>query len=209
MSFAGRTVVCVGTGPSLTLSQIEIARQKGFALTGCNNVIFDIPDLALLYACNYGWWKFYWERVRDHPASKWTTNAEAAKCFNVNWIDEVAADGLSIVPNLVHHGHGSGYTLVNLVYLLGATRIVLLGYDLKYAADYDGRARLIGSEPRHYFGEYPALLQHWPSVQVKSGIHTELLRLYGTVAKQGLVEIVNCTPDSALDCFPRMDIADA
>jgi hypothetical protein len=28
---------------------------------------------------------------------------------------------------------------------------VLLGYDLSYASDYDGKAKRIGSTPRHYF----------------------------------------------------------
>jgi hypothetical protein len=32
--------------------------------------------------------------------------------------------------------------------------------------------------------------------------------MYRSVAKQGLVEIVNCTPGSALDCFPTADISD-
>jgi hypothetical protein len=81
---------------------------------------------------------------------------------------------------------------------MGAERILLLGYDLKYAPDYDGRSRKVGSSPRHYFGEYPASMQHWPSVQVKGGVHVELLSLYKSIFEQGLVEIVNCTPGSAL-----------
>jgi hypothetical protein len=43
-------------------------------------------------------------------------------------------------------------------------------------------------------------------VQVKNGVHVELVELYRSVARQGLVEIVNCTPDSAIDCFPRATI---
>jgi len=113
------------------------------------------------------------------------------------------APGLSSEPGLIHHGHGSGYSLVNLCYLQGATRIILLGYDLTYAPDYNGKSREIGSRPRHYFGEYPAQLQHWPSVKVKDGVHFELCELYATITE---VEIINCTPGSALTCFPRVDI---
>ena len=85
---------------------------------------------------------------------------------------------------------------------------MLLGYDLRYAPDYDGRQRAPGATPRHYFGEYPSALQHWPFMNVKAGVHTQLLRLYESVAKQGLVEIVNCTPGSALQCFPMREISD-
>jgi hypothetical protein len=82
---------------------------------------------------------------------------------------------------------------------MGAERIVLLGYDLKYAPDYDGKSREIGSTPRHYFGEYPGSMAHWPSVQVKDGVHVELVEFYRSVKEQGLVELINATPGSALE----------
>lgn len=166
-----------------------------------------MPDLELLYGCNLKWWQHYWSsELAAHPAQKWTTNREAADTFGLNWIAEANRLGLSNDPTLVHHGHGSGFTLLNLAYLMGAARIVLLGYSLKYDPAYDGRARQAGATPRHYFGEYPDALAHWPSVKVQAGIHVELLDLYGSVAAQGLVEIVNCTPDSALRCFPMVGI---
>ena len=197
----GETAVCIGTGPSLTLEQIDAARQKGFVLFGCNRVFEIVPDLAVLYGVNYAFWEHYYPYCRDHPAQRWTTNARAACHFEgINYIGEVNEKGLSSDPGYVHHGHGSGYTQVNLAYLMGAERIALLGYDLKYAPDYDGRAREVGSTPRHYFGEYPtASMQHWPSVQVKGGVHVELLDFYQSIKEQGLVELVNCTPGSALE----------
>jgi hypothetical protein len=132
---------------------------------------------------------------------------EAAGRYGLNWIAEKNARGLSADPSVIHHGHGGGYSMVNLAYLMGAERIVLLGYDLAYAPDYDGRNQQVGSKPRHYFGEYPERLQHWPSVKVKQGVHVELLDLYQSVADQRLVEIVNCTgPNSALKCFPQVEI---
>jgi hypothetical protein len=205
--FQGSTIACIATGPSLTLRQVEAARRKGFVLFGCNNVWRDVPDLSLLYACNLGWWAHYWcEELKQYPAEKWTTNKVAADKFSLNWIAEKFDYGLSNNPRIVHHGHGSGYTMLNLAYLMGASRILLLGYDCKYAPDYDGKQRNVGGAPRHYFGEYPRTLQHWPSVQVKNGVHVEMVSLYASVAMQNAVEIVNCTPGSAIDCFPRADI---
>ena len=206
--FDGQTVALIATGPSLTLQQIESARHKGFALAGCNNTWQIVPDLGVLYGCNFKWWEHYWgEPLARHQAQKWTTNRAAADRFGLNWIAEANRPGLSNDPALVHHGHGSGFTLLNLAYLMGAARILLLGYDLRYAADYDGQNRRVGSEPRHYFGEYPPELQHWPRVQVRNGVHVELLELYRSVADQGAVEIINCS-GGVLDCFPRMDIND-
>lgn len=203
----GGTIACIGTGPSLTLEQVQATRARGFTLFGCNRVWEIVSDLAVLYACNLQWWEHYWGReLAAHPCEKWTTNRRAADLFGLNWIDEKNSPGLSGDPSIVHHGHGSGYTLVNLAYLMGAERIVLLGYDLKYASDYDGRTQRIGGSPRHYFGEYPAALQHWPSVKVRDGVHVELCELYASIAKQGLVEVLNATPGSAIDCFPRVNV---
>lgn len=199
------TVTCIGTGPSLRLSQIESAQRKGFTLFGCNNV-WQLCRLSVHYACNKAWWDHYWSDVADDPAEKWTCNRAAADRYGLNWVAEKNARGLSSDPDVVHHGHGSGYTLLNLAYLMGAERIVLLGYDMKYASDYNGHAQQTGSGPRHYFGEYPSQLQHWPKMRVKNGIHEELVELYRSVAAQGLVEVINCTPDSAIDCFRREHI---
>lgn len=203
--FEGRTVCCIGTGPSLTLEQIQAARRKDFVLVGCNRVYEIVPDLAVLWGTNYAFWAYY-ESARMYPASKWTVNDQARDEFGLNWIAEKNAPGLSTDPEVIHHGHGGGFSQMNLAYLMGAERIVLLGYDLKYAADYDGRERKVGSSPRHFFGEYPPEMQHWPSKRVKAGVHEELVGLYESVAAQGAIEIVNCTPGSALQCFPQVPI---
>lgn len=202
------TWACIGTGPSLTLDQIQVARERGWVLSGCNNAFQIVPDLRVLYACNFQWWREYWDEVRFHPCEKYTQSIDAATKYHVHRVNQRMGYGLSRTPNLIHHGHGSGFSLVNLAYLLGASRIVLLGYDLRYASDYDGATRRAGSRPRHYFGEYPEQLQHWPKKQVVEGVHVELLELYRQVAKQALVPIINATPGSALDCFPTMGVSD-
>jgi hypothetical protein len=177
-------------------------------LFGCNRLFRDVPDLAVLWGTNTAFWDHYWlQGLAEYPAEKWTVSHEAADRYGLNWIAEKNARGLSADPGLIHHGHGGGYSMLNLAYLTGASRIVLLGYDLKYASDYDGRNHAIGSAPRHYFGEYPEALRHWPSAKVSRGVHIELVELYESVAAQGLVEIINCTgPNSALTCFPMKEI---
>lgn len=202
-------IVCIGTGPSLTPEQIDVARQKGLRLFGCNNVFQIVPDLELLYACNAAWWDTYHVEVKDHPAEKWTTNLEAARKYGINWMGERWGIGLCRDPKVIHHGHGSGYSLVGMAHKMGAKRIFLLGYDLKYPENYDGKSQRIGDGQRHYFGEYPTHLQHWPSAKVRKGVHVELVDLYRSIHEQGLVEIINCSPGSALErVIPSMDISD-
>jgi hypothetical protein len=199
-------IACIGTGPSLTQQQIDTARRKGFTLYVCNDAFRLAPDAALLHACNWQWWDARWNEVKDLPCAKWTTRKESAEKYGINYIAEVNRPGLSQDPNVLHHGHSSGFQLMGMAHRNGAKRIVLLGYDMKFPANYDGRTRQVGDGKRHFFGEYEPALQHWPSVQVKAGVHVELVDFYRSVATQGLVDIVNCTPESALDCFPTKDI---
>lgn len=202
-----KTICCIATGPSLTQADVDTARAKGFTLYACNNAIFLAPDAELLYGCNHEWWSHYWDDVKDLPCEKWTTSTIAATRHGINWIAERHAPGLSLDPTVIHHGHGSGYSLVSMAHRAGADRIVLLGYDLKYAPDYDPGNRAAGSSPRHFFGEYPETMRHWPSVQVKGGVHVELRDLYRDIKLQNVVEVVNCTPGSAIDCFPTPTLA--
>lgn len=201
--------MCIGTGPSLTLEQIDVARQKGFRLFGCNRVFQIVPDLELLYGCNVGFWDEYWPEASTHRAEKWTVSGDAALRYGINLIQERGADGLSLDRNVIHHGHGSGFSLVSMAWRARPAAIILLGYDLTYGVGYNGRTRTLGAMKRHYFGEYSARLQHWPSVSIDDqGRHVELCRLYQTVADQKLVTIINCTPGSVLDAFMKCDIGD-
>lgn len=164
----------------------------------------------MLHGCNWQWWHRRWDVVKDLPAEKWTTNRQAADTYGINWIDQKPGfgEGLSTDPSYLYHGHGSGFQLLGMAYRARPERIVLLGYDLKYAPDYDGRNRQIGSSPRHFFGEYEPELGHWPSKMIERGVHIELVGLYTSVAEQNPCQIINCTPDTALECFQRADIDD-
>lgn len=167
-----------------------------------------VPDLAVLFATNAQWWDYYWCRddgPREHSCEKWTNSRESAERYGLHWIGSRDKDGVSRNPDFIHHGHSSGFCLLNLAVLMGAKRIVLLGYDLHYAPDYNGAERKIGATPRHFFGEYPSALQHWPKVSVKEGVHLNLIRQYESVT--GL-DIINCTPGSALKCFEQRAIED-
>jgi hypothetical protein len=207
----GRTIACIATGPSLTPRQVETARRKGFVLYVCNDAFRLAPDAALLHACNWQWWDARWPEVKDLPAEKWTTRKESADKYGINYIPERPGFGcgLSEDPAYLHHGHGSGFQLMGMAYRAQPARIVLLGYDLSYAPDYDASARSPGSTPRHFFGEYEPTLQHWPSRQVQHGRHVELITIYGAVADcNHRCPIINCSPGSALTALPMADIED-
>lgn len=191
-----------------------MARDRSWTIYVCNDAFRLAPDAALIFACNWQWWDARWDEVRDLPADKWTSNRQAADKYGIHFIEgrlQPAGFGLSTDPRYIHHGHGSGYQLLEMAKRAGADRVILLGYDLAYAPDYDGATRRPGSGPRHFFGEYEPGLQHWPKAAIRDGVHIELVRFYTCVAEQmhatGPRQIINCS-GGVLECFPRMDIAD-
>lgn len=209
--------VILGTGPSLTKEQLKIveqAKNEGKCqVFGMNHIWQDFPTLDVFLSCNKEYYDYYWhEGLKYHPATKWTWDKDTAKKYQINYVEGKWADGFSKDPNFIHYGHSSGFQVPGLAYNYGFRKMILLGYDMGYASDYNGRCRQVGSKPRHYFdgGEYPHRLQHWPSVKVKNGVFTELIQQFEKVKEINTdLEIINCSPGSHLTCFPMMDIEEA
>lgn len=201
------TIVCIGTGPSLTNQQVDIAREKGFRLFGCNNAFLVAPDLELLYAINEAWWERYWPSVESLPCEKWTGHKHVAERFRINHIEGRLMIGFAPPDaDYISHGHGGGFSVLSMAYRAQPDRILLLGYDMKYAPDYDGSRKQSGSTPRHFFGEYPPEMRHFPRGAIEEGRLDGLIRFHEAVAAQA--NIINCTPDSALTCYPSIPIED-
>lgn len=101
---------------------------------------------------------------------------------------------------------------VNLAYHFGIRDLYLIGHDMKYPRGYKPEKRDPGGD-RHYFGEYPKHLQHWPqakrSVDRETGALIGLIRAYDSmpIAELGL-KITNVSRSTMLDTFPRAELED-
>lgn len=219
--YSGRTAVLIATGPSLSEEQLTLinsARQRGDVRTfGINNIYQQVPDLDVFLSCDGPWWRWYWNdpvlRAMSETTDMWTWYPEFANEFEINYIKAIVKDGLSLDPRVVHINHGSGPMMMNLAIHYGVTKIVLVGHDMKFAPDYDGRKQQAGSTPRHYFGEYPKPLQHWPSVKVRQGVLDGLIEAYTKIEAQfrtdpllKSIDVVNCTTDTALTMFRQGEL---
>ena len=222
--FQGMTAVIIGTGPSLTPLQLELisvarfSQRRPIRVFGVNNVYQHFTNLDVHYACNREWWDHYYpkdpmlqESVQDGYTAHWTHDLQTARRYGPNYIEGRWSGGkrrvtsLSTDPNYIHYGHGSGYEVLGLAYHYGCRRFVLCGYDLRYPSGYDPVAKNPGGN-RHFFGEYPEALQHWPGSGGRNvapdGSITGLLDCYRTIDCDKLrLTIVNCSPGSALDFF--------
>lgn len=190
----GGTILCVASGPSLTREDVEYARDKVHATIVINSSFRMAPWAHILYAADFNWWDSNMSDVRaaNISAELWTVSLQAARKFGLHFIQpEKGKPGLSRDASCIRTGMHSGYQVMNLAYHLGARRVLLLGYDMQRTG---GKSHWHGDHKRpcHNNMDYKAALGHFP-------------RLALDLRSEG-VEIVNCTRETALKCFPRAPI---
>lgn len=154
-----------------------------------NDAYLLAPWVDLLYACDLRWWA---KRRPGDPqvGGVWVSqDPTACERYGLAYVASATGTGLCRTPWTINQGLNSGYQTLNLAYHLGANRVVLLGYDMK-----------VQPEKSHFFGDYP----RESGLQVPSP-YTEFIRrfrpLASDLAAEG-IEVLNCSPDTALDCFP-------
>jgi hypothetical protein len=152
-----------------------------------------------LYACDHRWWKYHIADItRDFNGTCWTQDVqweEAGKQIDpAQWgikkLISLDKPGLSREQGTIFRGGNSGYQATNLAYLMGATRIILIGVDLMMNGQ------------RHWFGEHPK------GVGLVSNYHN-FITYFRTIkpAEYG-IEILNCSRETALEAFPRHHLED-
>lgn len=194
----GETCICIATGPSLTADDCAAARESGHRLIGINDAYRLVrPDI--LYACDARWWRVHIRRVKKLMpdttiVSKYRGKADDF-CFDMGIVPVPSSGSKGLGREKIHHGANSGYQAINLAFLLGYKRILLIGYDMRGTGDRS-----------HFFGSHPTALG------LTNGTYTAYARNFVQLAEdlssEG-VEVLNCTPGSALDCFPAARLSDS
>lgn len=190
------TVVVVATGPSLTVEQCEqlkAPRAAGHIKVLGVNCAYQRAELDALYACDLMFWKTYIRDIRDRcPGLELVTqDASAHKTYNLTTrVRGSARDGLG--HHEIHTGSNGGHAAVNLAYLWGARRIILLGYDMKTGPNGE----------RHWHADHPR-----PCIQTQ--LFDQWIRRFKSTAadlENVGVSVCNCTPGSALPWFPKTSL---
>ena len=199
------TTIVVASGPSLTDEQIHIARVAQAAGL-CHAIVVNDnyrkwPNADVLYACDEPWWKENIAFVRPaFDGQLWTQSIRAARAYSLNFIPSVRQPGLTRDGGKIYVGGPSGAQAINLAYLFGSRRMILLGFDCKRAA----RSTEYPNGKLHWFGSHPKKLSQgeprdW--IPAFREIHRD--------AKERGVKILNASPDSALTFLEQVDLAEA
>lgn len=204
----GDTVVIAGAGPSLAAEDLERVQARArqdphVRLIVINRIWQWAPWADLLYACDGKWWRSSEAPGPGRFAGLKATQDPRAAEFGALRVPldlegGTRKPGMSLEPWLIRSGANSGYQALNLsLHLAGAGRRILLGFDMQAA----GRAT-------HCHGEHdaaerlknpgPANFEEWRSLFASA---------VPDLARAG-VEVVNCSRDTALTCFPRASLED-
>lgn len=189
-SWHGETVVCIAGGPSLTQADVDACRGRARVIV-INDGYRVAPWADVLYACDAGWFRWHVDGVAAFAGLKYTITPAARRFADVQVLKDTGEDGLELDPTGLRTGRNSGYQAINLAVHFGASRILLLGYDMKRG------------NKTHWFGDHPNR-QHPPLASFVPFYQ----RLAPVLKKRG-VEVVNCSRETALGCFPRATITDA
>jgi hypothetical protein len=201
----GGTVVCMASGPSLTKEDAEYCRGLADGVIVVNTTYQMAPWADVLIASDLRWWEWH-KGAQSFKGRKYATSRQVGRLahkrgWNVEILRNLGRDGLALEPDSLMHGLNTGYRAINLAVHFGASRILLLGYDMhRHDTGQDGK-RLPSRDCReHWHGDHPV-----PSRSVYKVFRKCFLSMVDPLRQLG-VEVINCTPGSALECFPRADL---
>lgn len=171
---AGLQIIVVASGPSLTREQC--AATAGHAVLSVSRTFEWLPHARWHYAADDLWWRTYHRDV--HIPARYCWSPSACRRHSLTHVQ-----GLK--------GNNSGTHGIELAARLGASRIVLLGYDFQQT---DGRT--------HWHEDYP-----WLNNAANCGAWIGNL---AAVLADLTIPVVNCTPTTAIpeSLVPRAMLAD-
>ena len=195
-NWRGETVAILATGPSLTQADVDAVRGRARVIA-VNDSYRLAPWADAIYACDVRWWMWQYELHRAEITAfaglrfgmqTERVNREGRPEWGVTWLKNAGVTGLELELGSLKNGRNSGYQAINLAAQCGASRIMLLGFDMSLG--HGGKAHWFGSHP---YGGPPKLTKfrlYFPSIAPP-------LKALG-------IEVLNCSRRSALTCFPKV-----
>lgn len=190
--FPNQTIVVVATGPSLTAADVALCRARA-PMVVVNDAYRLAPWADALVAADASWWLNH-QGVPDFAGDKWSVNHTSWTRLCDRWpavqrLRSSGDDGIETDPTAIRTGRNSGYLALNVAVHYGASKILLLGYDMGHRK----------GAPAHFFGDHPGAMRQRSPFDLfiaKYQTAVEPLKRLG-------VDVVNCSCATALTCFRR------
>lgn len=190
-------IAILASGPSLDRADIDLLNGKATVIA-VNDSYRLCPWADILYAADHRWWHHH-NYCRDFIGERWSQHIGPR-----DWVDTCRKEGINVIQckrgndisldsSFVYDGKNSTFQALNMAVLMGEKEILILGLDCRV------------TEKTHWFGDHPPKLQ-------KKSPYPIFRRAFVDVAEKlerlG-VRVINCSPISTVDCFERMNCAQA
>lgn len=205
-NWEGQCAAIVGGGPSLTQAQVDKLKDRIHVVVV--NTSYNLCLWAdVLYSCDAIWWK-YRNGAGDFKGLKVTQDDDALAIFPELRKITVKRDGVKIIHDFLMDTYGevggggnSGFQTLNWLAQIGVKGILLLGIDM----------RTDGNGKNHWHGRHPdsgKFVMNNPS-ESNYRFWIENMTAAAPKIKALGIDVVNCSPTSALECFPKMTVDQA
>lgn len=191
----GQTAVIVAGGPTAKDAPLDdmkgkcrcIAVNEGYRLAGWADV---------LYGCDGRWWQVR-QGVKGFVGLKISQDLRAVRQFkDIRKVDVVHKDEILVErKGQIGSGGNSGFQAINLAVQFGATRIVLVGFDMRI----DRGIHWHGPHPNHLNNPRATNVERWR--RAIDGAAGQLMAL-------GVI-VVNASQVSELTGYPKMSLLEA
>jgi hypothetical protein len=187
--WSGETVYIIGGGPSL--AGFNWKGLEGKKTIAINKALITYPNADVVYWTDSRVYRWYTQEINRFKGLKYTIKGNAGYAPDVKVLKRGVKFGLEEARDRLAHGNNSGYAAINLAYLLGAKRIILLGYDMKN----DG---IKG----HYHDGYPVPMT---SDKIYRDQFLPGFEILAEKLKEKKVQVYNASPISNIKCFPKIN----
>ena len=202
-AWRGQTAVCIAGGASLTKEQVDAAIADNCRIIAINDAYKLAPDADILYACDFKWWEwhkgcpdFKGYKLQHYPEARLNNMSIALPYPDIDAFLSSGNGGFEERMDRQRHGGNSGYQALHIAMQLGASKIILIGYDMG-----------VNSDKTHWFGEHPGQSPNANNQKYENWIQ-EFPALKEAADKRGQ-RIINATIKTRLKCFEQMTIEEA
>lgn len=203
--WAGETVVILASGPSQPLEDLDYVSDKGLKSIALNLTLMDAPWVDISYLCD----KRVYQILNKDPVYHQFKGVKmvlesAGMLLDDHTITRVArrgSEGFSEDPQYIRTGSNVGFQAIHIAIHMAVKKIILLGYTMK-------PIKIDGKLAYHNHTRY--LRQQWyrPANKTYEQNMIPRFKAFLPIIKERGIEIVNCTPDSALHCFSQAKLRD-
>jgi hypothetical protein len=188
--WAGGTVAILASGESMTAEVAQTVRAAGVFTIAVNNTWEMAFWADLLFAGDAPWWEMHHKKLGGFSGIK--VCAEETPFPDVRFVRPTGKVGFDPDPSCIRTGGNSGYGAMHVAAHAGAARLLLFGFDMQGG---------------HWHDPHP-----WPLYQGDGGHFPRWIARFKVLAAELAalgIEVLNCTPGSALDAFPMARMEDA